>query len=189
MRRAVVILAGLVTATLLAHAPPRPQHGTRPRPAILLSNTPPVVTALRPDNARTRDARLTPARHLPVLQRCLVIPSPPAAGGAGDSPRPALACCKIVFFRPDEPARYQDIANYVRVQDPYLSAADLADYLACQARVERAYGDRAGWMHKVVKNIAHSGRFSSDRTIGQYASEIWNVEPVHIEIDPYVDPT
>ena len=117
----------------------------------------------------------------------------------GHDPRPHVEACDELsaaleliesgFFSPDEPARYQDIANYVRLQDPYLIAADFADYLACQARVERAYGDRAGWMHKVVKNIAHSGRFSSDRTIGQYASEIWNVEPVHIEIDPYVDPT
>ena len=101
----------------------------------------------------------------------------------------ALELLERGFFSPDEPELYRDVASYVRQHDPYLIAADFADYLACQARVERAYLDRAGWMHKVVKNIAHSGTFSSDRTISEYAREIWQAEPVHIELEPYVDPS
>ncbi|MBK8995190.1 MAG: glycogen/starch/alpha-glucan phosphorylase [Myxococcales bacterium] len=121
-----------------------------------------------------------------------------ATYAAGHDPRPHIEACEELagalelldsgFFSPDEPELYRDVVSYVRQHDPYLIAADFADYLACQARVERAYADRAGWMRMVVKNIAHSGTFSSDRTIRQYAKEIWNVEPVHIELEPYVDP-
>ncbi|MBI3203497.1 MAG: glycogen/starch/alpha-glucan phosphorylase [Myxococcales bacterium] len=101
----------------------------------------------------------------------------------------ALALLEEGFFSPDEPDLYKDVVSYVRHHDPYLIAADFSDYLACQGRVERAYLDRPGWMHKVVKNIAHSGTFSSDRTISEYAREIWDAQPVHIDVDPYVDPT
>ena len=114
----------------------------------------------------------------------------------GHDPRPFIAACDELqgalellengFFSPDEPDLYRDVADYVRRRDPYLIAADFSDYLACQARVEEDYADRATWMHKVVLNIAHSGTFSSDRTIREYAGEIWGVEPVHIELDPYV---
>jgi starch phosphorylase len=103
--------------------------------------------------------------------------------------RDALALLEEGFFSPDEPALYRDVAEYVRSHDPYLIAADFADYLACQARVESAYRDRPGWMAKVVKNVAHSGRFSSDRTIREYARDIWDVQPVPITVEPYVDPT
>ncbi|MBK7580400.1 MAG: glycogen/starch/alpha-glucan phosphorylase [Myxococcales bacterium] len=114
----------------------------------------------------------------------------------GHDPRPFIAACDELqgalellengFFSPDEPDLYRDVADYVRRRDPYLIAADFSDYLACQARVEEDYADRATWMHKVVLNIAHSGTFSSDRTIREYAGEIWGVGPVHIELDPYV---
>jgi len=122
-----------------------------------------------------------------------------AAYAAGHRPGPLVEACADLhgalellesgFFSPDEPELYHDVVSYVRNHDPYLIAADFADYLACQAEVERTYLDRPSWMHKVVKNIAHSGMFSSDRTIQQYAQEIWNVGPVPIELDPYVDPT
>ncbi|MFO0565409.1 MAG: glycogen/starch/alpha-glucan phosphorylase [Polyangiaceae bacterium] len=98
----------------------------------------------------------------------------------------ALELLEQGFFSPDEPDFYRDIADYVRRHDPYLIAADFSDYLSCQARVEREYRERATWMRKVILNIAHSGSFSSDRTIREYARDIWHAEPVHVELEPYV---
>jgi hypothetical protein len=55
--------------------------------------------------------------------------------------------------------------------------ADLRAYIEMQNRVDRAYRDRSGWVRKAILNVARSGKFSSDRTIKEYASEIWHVEP------------
>jgi starch phosphorylase len=65
--------------------------------------------------------------------------------------------------------------------DHYFHLADYASYVACQDRVSRAYADAAGWTRRSILNVAHMGRFSSDRTIRQYADEIWGVTPVRVE--------
>ncbi|HQY63701.1 MAG TPA: glycogen/starch/alpha-glucan phosphorylase, partial [Polyangiaceae bacterium] len=59
---------------------------------------------------------------------------------------------------------------------------DFEDYAMCQQRVSSAFADQASWQAKAVRNIANSGRFSSDRTIHQYASEIWDVKPVRVHL-------
>ncbi len=59
--------------------------------------------------------------------------------------------------------------------DRYLVLADFASYLACQERVALLYRDADAWTRKAILNVAHVGRFSSDRTIAQYAREIWGV--------------
>jgi starch phosphorylase len=92
------------------------------------------------------------------------------------------------FFSPDDPGLYRDVVDYVRHHDPYLIAADFADYIECQSRAAACYADPRRWMPMAIRNIAHSGKFSSDRTIQQYASEIWNVTPVNIELEPYEPP-
>jgi starch phosphorylase len=61
--------------------------------------------------------------------------------------------------------------------DHYMHLADLGAYLAADRRVCALYADRQGWARKAILNIAHSGRFSSDRTIAEYAREIWNLKP------------
>ena len=61
--------------------------------------------------------------------------------------------------------------------DPYLLLLDLESYLACQETIGRAYLDSTTWTRKSILNVAHMGKFSSDRTIGEYAREIWGVEP------------
>eukprot|EP00898_Chlorokybus_atmophyticus_P005827 jgi/Chlat1/6245/Chrsp44S05857 len=61
--------------------------------------------------------------------------------------------------------------------DYYLVANDFASYLEAQAEVDRAYVDQARWTRMSIMNTAGSGKFSSDRTIKQYAEEIWGVEP------------
>lgn len=55
--------------------------------------------------------------------------------------------------------------------------ADYEDYIKCQERVSALYKNPREWTRMVIRNIATSGKFSSDRTIAQYAREIWGVEP------------
>src|SRR5262249_3699777 len=61
--------------------------------------------------------------------------------------------------------------------DYYMHLADLVSYADAQARVAATYVDRDAWMRKAVLNVAGAGRFSSDRTIAEYATQIWGAEP------------
>jgi starch phosphorylase len=56
--------------------------------------------------------------------------------------------------------------------------ADYASYIACQERVDALYHDQEAWSRRAILNIAGMGRFSSDRSILEYADKIWNVQPV-----------
>ncbi len=64
------------------------------------------------------------------------------------------------------------------IGDRYLLLADYASYVACQQRVSTMYRDKAAWTKRSILNVARMGKFSSDRTIQQYADEIWSVKPV-----------
>ena len=61
-------------------------------------------------------------------------------------------------------------------RDPYLHLQDFEDYLRCQQEVGKAYLDQKQWRKMAILNVARMGKFSSDRTIRQYAEEIWGVE-------------
>jgi starch phosphorylase len=61
--------------------------------------------------------------------------------------------------------------------DHYRHLADLRSYLEADGRLVELYGERDGWARKAIRNVAGSGRFSSDRTIAEYAARIWNAEP------------
>ena len=83
------------------------------------------------------------------------------------------------FFSPSQPDRFKPIIdNLLRYGDQYLVLADYAAYIACQGEVEAAYRRQDLWLRKSIINVANMGKFSSDRTIGQYANEIWNVNAV-----------
>jgi starch phosphorylase len=60
--------------------------------------------------------------------------------------------------------------------DPYLLLKDLESYLACQGEVERVYRDQQEWTRRAILNVARMGKFSSDRTIREYARDIWGIE-------------
>jgi starch phosphorylase len=64
--------------------------------------------------------------------------------------------------------------------DPYMVLADFRSYSDCQAKVDAAYRDRDGWGKKAIMNTARVGKFSSDRTIREYANEIWALSPLKI---------
>lgn len=84
-------------------------------------------------------------------------------------------------FSRDEPGIFDPIReSLLKGNDYYLHLADLSAYVETQSSIARAYQDQQGWAAKAVHNIARSGRFSSDRTVSEYASEIWNVRPCPI---------
>jgi starch phosphorylase len=68
--------------------------------------------------------------------------------------------------------------------DPFLVLEDFADYLRAQAEADQAYRDAESWSRKALMNTARVGKFSSDRTIRQYAEEIWKLEPVRVNPNP-----
>ena len=82
------------------------------------------------------------------------------------------------YFCPDEPARYQGITDALLQGDNYLLLADYASYVACQDRVSELYRDQQKWTACAIKNVAGMGKFSSDRTIREYAEHIWHVAPI-----------
>jgi starch phosphorylase len=83
------------------------------------------------------------------------------------------------FFSPEEPDRFKLIVDaLLQYGDEYLLLADYASYIACQKEVELAYLDQERWIRKAILNVAHMGKFSSDRTIMQYADHIWDAKPV-----------
>jgi starch phosphorylase len=86
------------------------------------------------------------------------------------------------FFSPGEPELFRPIVDSLLYNDQYLVCADFKAYAQCQTRVDRAYGDPARWARMSIVNSASVGKFSSDRTIAQYAEEIWGVRPVPIVI-------
>ena len=82
-------------------------------------------------------------------------------------------------FSPDEPNRYQAIYDVlVNWGDHYLLLADYAPYVARQADVDAAFLDKKRWSQMALANIAGLGYFSSDRTIAEYAEQIWQAKPV-----------
>ena len=84
------------------------------------------------------------------------------------------------FFSPDDRSRYKGIVRWLREEDPYMLCADFDSYIARQKDVETAYLNKRDWAKKCVLNIANMGFFSSDRTIRQYAEDIWNIKSIEV---------
>ena len=78
-------------------------------------------------------------------------------------------------FSPDEPARYRGLMDALFNSDWFMVAADFDAYAAAQREVDRRWCDRAAWRESAIQNIANVGWFSSDRTIKEYARDIWGV--------------
>ncbi|MCH4157123.1 MAG: glycogen/starch/alpha-glucan phosphorylase [Acidaminococcaceae bacterium] len=83
----------------------------------------------------------------------------------------------ITNGREDFRALYDDLLNR---NDEYFVLRDFAAYCQAQDLVDKRYRDRESWLRTMVLNIAHAGIFSSDRTIGEYARDIWHLQPVEV---------
>ncbi|XP_015233077.1 PREDICTED: glycogen phosphorylase, brain form [Cyprinodon variegatus] len=88
------------------------------------------------------------------------------------------------FFSPAEPELFHGVMEMLLHHDRFKVFADYESYLRSQQKVERFYMNPREWTRMVIRNIAASGKFSSDRTISQYAREIWGVEPSAFKIPP-----
>jgi glycogen phosphorylase len=93
--------------------------------------------------------------------------------------RGVLEAIRGGIFSPEEPQRYQAIYDLlVNWGDHYLLLADYASYISAQEKVDEAYKDADAWAIKAMRNVAAMGPFSSDRTIAEYAENIWHSAPV-----------
>ncbi len=90
----------------------------------------------------------------------------------------ALDMINTGYFSPTEADRYRPVFDALTAHgDRYFLLADYAAYIACQDRVDELYRDQEEWTRKAILNVAHMGKFSSDRTIGEYAKNIWGASP------------
>lgn len=81
------------------------------------------------------------------------------------------------FFSPNSPDEFRDIfRSLTEWGDRFLVCADYSGYVKCQEGVSGLFKDRGEWTRKTILNVASMGRFSSDRTIAEYAEEIWKVK-------------
>ncbi|TGP85901.1 MULTISPECIES: glycogen/starch/alpha-glucan phosphorylase [unclassified Mesorhizobium] len=87
----------------------------------------------------------------------------------------AVAAVSSGVFSPDDPNRYRDLINGLYDSDWFMVAADFDAYAACQRDVDAVWRNSPDWYARAIRNVARVGWFSSDRTIRQYAKEIWNV--------------
>ncbi|XP_040853986.1 glycogen phosphorylase, liver form isoform X3 [Ochotona curzoniae] len=86
------------------------------------------------------------------------------------------------FFSPKQPDLFKDIVNMLFYHDRFKVFADYEAYVKCQEKVSELYLNPKAWNTMVLRNIAASGKFSSDRTIKEYARDIWNMEPSDLKI-------
>jgi starch phosphorylase len=78
-------------------------------------------------------------------------------------------------FSPDDPTRYVELMDGLYDHDWFMVAADFDSYSAAQRQIDRVWEDQKNWRKMAIHNIANVGWFSSDRTIAEYAKEIWGV--------------
>ncbi len=86
------------------------------------------------------------------------------------------------FFSRGDTELFRPLIGGLLHHDPYLLFADYQSYVDCQRQVDGAYRDVEHWTKMSILNTARSGKFSSDRTIREYASQIWKVKPVPIQL-------
>ncbi|MFU8847912.1 MAG: glycogen/starch/alpha-glucan phosphorylase [Opitutales bacterium] len=85
------------------------------------------------------------------------------------------------YFTPGEEHAFASLTDsLLGGGDPYLVLADYADYVRAQEEVDKAFRDKKRWAKMAILNTARVGKFSSDRTIGQYADQIWKLKPVKV---------
>ena len=97
---------------------------------------------------------------------------------ANDELRDALDLIASGHFSRGERDVFRPLVENLMGSDHFLVLADYADYVACQARVDAGWQDRARWTRMSILNTARSGKFSSDRAIREYGERIWSLAPI-----------
>ncbi|MEM5297697.1 glycogen/starch/alpha-glucan phosphorylase [Burkholderia sp. JPY481] len=97
--------------------------------------------------------------------------------------REALDLISSGYFSRGDREVFRPLVDNLRNFDPFLVLADYAGYVACQELVSVAWQNPGRWTRMSILNTARSGKFSSDRAIGEYCERIWNISPVRIALD------
>jgi len=113
-------------------------------------------------------AQQVAARRLLGIDSADVIAASPALAEV-------LASVQAGVFSPDQPDRYQELVNALRYQDHFMVCADFDDYYATQRQIADLWRQPEAWWRAAILNTANVGWFSSDRSIREYASDVWNV--------------
>ena len=96
--------------------------------------------------------------------------------------RQALDLIRDGFFSRGDPGQFRAIVDGLLNWDTFMLLADFQSYVDCQAQVGHMYEDSQRWTRMSILNVARSGLFSSDRTIREYADEIWQIPSVPIKL-------
>uniref|UniRef100_A0A0R3RSQ7 Alpha-1,4 glucan phosphorylase n=1 Tax=Elaeophora elaphi TaxID=1147741 RepID=A0A0R3RSQ7_9BILA len=86
------------------------------------------------------------------------------------------------FFSPDQPDLLQDVATALKKWDRFMVCADYDAFIQCQLEVDNSFQNTDKWTRMSLMNIASSGKFSTDRTIAEYARQIWDVVPGELKL-------
>jgi glycogen phosphorylase len=87
------------------------------------------------------------------------------------------------YFSPENHDLFRPIVESLLVRDEYLLLADYQSYIDCQDQVSKAFCDSKNWTRMSILNVARMGNFSSDRTIREYCRDIWDIQPVKVELE------
>ena len=87
------------------------------------------------------------------------------------------------MYSSDDPDRFRDLYDSLINEDVYFILKDFASYVEAHRKIDTLYRDEKNWAKMVMLNTACSGKFSSDRTIEEYAKEIWNLKKVKVPLD------
>ncbi|HPD28846.1 MAG TPA: glycogen/starch/alpha-glucan phosphorylase [Phycisphaerae bacterium] len=88
-------------------------------------------------------------------------------------------------FNPEQPHLFKQVRDWLTSEgDRYMLLADIESYAEAQRRVDALWRDPAAWTRKAILNVANMGKFSSDRSVNEYAQRIWNTSPVRIDRIP-----
>ncbi len=93
------------------------------------------------------------------------------------------------FFAQGDTELFRPLVDSLLRQDQYMLLADYQSYLDCQERVSQAYRNPDNWTRMSILNTARMGKFSSDRAIQEYCQDIWQVDPVEVELAAYIQAT
>ena len=87
------------------------------------------------------------------------------------------------MYSSDDPDRFRDLYDSLINEDVYFILKDFASYVEAHRKIDTLYRDEKNWAKMVMLNTACAGKFSSDRTIEEYAKEIWNLKKVKVTLD------